>query len=107
VTEPPLPARRPRVPYTHRYWGPVWGLRVTPDGRELVLLPISRGITQLSITSRREGWYDDSWQYDRLDWAWDALVSWDGKGEPERWFRHPATGRRRPGGDPAAEFVRW
>ena len=25
--------------------------------------------------------------------------------EPTGWMRHPTTGRRRPGGDPAAEYV--
>ena len=35
-----------------------------------------------------------------------AMQVWDGTGEPSGWCRHPATGRRRPGGDPATEFVR-
>lgn len=102
-----MTARRPARPVDDPYWGPVWGVRTTPDGRELVLLPLHGMLAQLSITSRRQGFYDDTWQYDRLDWAWDAFASWDGTGEPERWFRHPLTGRRRPGGDPAAEFVRY
>jgi len=46
------------------------------------------------------------WQYQSRDAALVALAAWDGEGEPEGWYRHPATGRRRPGGDPAQEFVR-
>jgi hypothetical protein len=33
------------------------------------------------------------------------MVMWDGTGEPEGWFRHPASGRRRPDCDPAQEYV--
>lgn len=34
-----------------------------------------------------------------------ALIAWNGEGEPSGWMRHPETGRRRPGGDPAGEYV--
>ena len=34
------------------------------------------------------------------------MDKWDGTGEPEGWMRHPSSGRRRPGGDPAQEHVR-
>lgn len=27
--------------------------------------------------------------------------------EPEGWFRNPNHGRRRPGGDPAQEYIAW
>jgi hypothetical protein len=33
------------------------------------------------------------------------MNAWDGVGEPAGWFREPATGRRRPDGDPAREYV--
>jgi hypothetical protein len=33
------------------------------------------------------------------------LNRWDGQGEPQDWFRHPKTGRRRPDGDPSREYV--
>jgi hypothetical protein len=36
-----------------------------------------------------------------------GLRAWDGTGEPVGWHRHPATGRRRSGGDPAAEYIAW
>jgi hypothetical protein len=50
----------------------------------------------------------DAWIYDveQLDAGWRAALGWDGKGEPEGWYRHPQSGRRRPDGDPAKEFVR-
>lgn len=35
------------------------------------------------------------------------MEEWDGTGEPQGWFRNQTTGRRRPGGDPAQEFIRW
>jgi hypothetical protein len=34
-----------------------------------------------------------------------ALIAWDGKGEPEGWFRHPMSGRRRPDGDASREYT--
>lgn len=33
-----------------------------------------------------------------------AMQAWDGS-EPEGWIRHLASGRRRPGGDPAQEYI--
>lgn len=30
---------------------------------------------------------------------------WNGDGEPQGWERHLGTGRRRPGGDVAKEYV--
>jgi hypothetical protein len=36
-----------------------------------------------------------------------ALNEWNPltEKEPKGWFRHPRTGRRRPGGDPAKEYI--
>jgi hypothetical protein len=34
-----------------------------------------------------------------------ALREWDGNGEPDGWMRHPDSGRRRPDGDAAREYV--
>lgn len=54
-----------------------------------------------------DGGYDDCWEYQKLDDALLAFARWDGAPgtEPEGWYRHPASGRRRPGGDPAKEYV--
>jgi hypothetical protein len=32
------------------------------------------------------------------------MESWDGKNEPEGWYRCPTDGRRRPDGDAAKEY---
>jgi hypothetical protein len=42
----------------------------------------------------------DVWCYADLSTAVHAAERWDGTGEPEQWIKHPASGRRRPGGDP-------
>lgn len=36
-----------------------------------------------------------------------VLEEWDGTGEPQGWYRNVETGRRRPGGDPAQEYINW
>lgn len=53
-------------------------------------------------------WYDDRWCYHGVEAAFAAAEAWNGPWpdtEPIGWHRHPATGRRRPGGDPAREVV--
>jgi hypothetical protein len=85
--------------------------RVLPDGRGVYLLPMLFGAMNLSIGPHGAWWFDDTWQYTAdtpggLDAGWRAALGWDGQGEPEGWYRHPQSGRRRPGGDPAKEFVR-
>lgn len=52
--------------------------------------------------------YDDRWCYtDDLAPVLLAMVEWDGKGDPFGWQRHPSTGRRRPDGDPAREYIEY
>lgn len=77
------------------------------DGRVLQLLPWRAHGVQLSV-GRGDGYYQDSWIYDaeQAEAGWRAALGWDGQGEPEGWYRHPQSGRRRPDGDPAKEFVR-
>jgi hypothetical protein len=55
-----------------------------------------------------DGYFSDSWIYDveQRQAGWRAALGWDGQGEPEGWYRHPQSGRRRPEGDPSREFVR-
>ncbi len=86
--------------------------RKLPDGRVIYLAPLGTG-TRLGI-SRNDTVhvYDDVWDYpfdSKLcgpDAGWRAALGWDGEGEPEGWYRHPRSGRRRPGGDKAKEHVR-
>lgn len=49
--------------------------------------------------------YADRWCYASEAKAREALEAWDGTGEPTGWHRHPDSGRRRPDGDPAQEYV--
>lgn len=55
-------------------------------------------------TADRAG-YEDRWCYEDLGSAVAAFEAWDGTGEPGGWHRHPNSGRRRPKGDPAAEYL--
>jgi hypothetical protein len=86
--------------------------RVLPDGCILHLLRWRAAGLQLSV-GWGDGYYTDCWIYDaeqpgadQVDAGWRAALGWDGEGEPDGWYRHPQSGRRRPGGDRAKEFVR-
>lgn len=39
--------------------------------------------------------------------AVSALATFEIGVEPTGWYRSPTTGRRRPGGDPAQEYIHW
>lgn len=86
-------------------------LHVRPlgDGRAVFLRPMLLGNLRLAIGEVGALWYDDGWCYQaaQYDEAWRAALGWDGEGEPEGWYRHPDTGRRRPDGDPSKEVVYW
>jgi|SRR5882724_8772351 len=60
----------------------------------------------LAIGPLHSDTYRDSWEYTVREPAIAAFVDWNGEGEPEGWYRHPSSGRRRPDGDPAKEFIR-
>ena len=85
-------------------------LHVRPlgDGRAVFLLPAFAGNLRLAIGMLGGLFFDDIWCYqaEQTDAAWRAALGWDGEGEPEGWYRHPDTGRRRAGGDPANEVQR-
>ena len=49
--------------------------------------------------------YADRYCYETLEIATAALRAWDGTGDPLGWHRHPRTNRRRPGGNPALEYI--
>lgn len=86
-------------------------LHVRPigDGLAIFLLPMAFGNVRVAIGVQGAPWYDDGWCYQAAqnDAAWRAALGWDGEDEPEGWYRHPDTGRRRPDGDPAKEHVQW
>lgn len=78
--------------------------RVLDDGRVLAVAP-QIFTYRLVIGPVGAGWIDDCWCYHDLRTAVDQVGTWDGVGEPTGWHRHPFTGRRRPDGDPAGEYI--
>ena len=82
-------------------------VRRLPDGRAIYLLPMLHDNVRVAIGDVGSLYLDDGWCYQagQVDLAWRAALGWNGEGEPEGWYRHPDTGRRRPGGDPAQEYV--
>lgn len=53
--------------------------------------------------------YDSHWCYETLEQAIEAAKVWDPltQPEPEGWFRHAMSGRRRPGGDPSKQYIEF
>jgi hypothetical protein len=51
--------------------------------------------------------YSDRWCYPTIEQARSALEAWSGEHdtEPQGWHRHPTSGRRRPDGDAAREYI--
>lgn len=78
-------------------------VRPFDDGRSAVLTPMLFGKWRLLLIV--DGGVADGWCYDDLPAALRGLEGWDGEDEPDGWMRHPMSGRRRPGGDPKAEYV--
>lgn len=67
--------------------------RVLPNGHTLYLEPMLPG--HLSLCLAPDKCNLDRWCYHDHDAAWRAVLGWNGKGDPEGWYRHPRTGRRR------------
>lgn len=82
-------------------------IEVLEDGRAVSLIPWSGSGFQLAIGALGSGFHVDTWLYrgDMHDAAWRAALTWKGEGEPEGWWRHPYTGRRREDGTPASEII--
>lgn len=80
--------------------------RLTSDGREICVYPQIFN-TKLIIGKPGLDWYDSNWCYETPGQAIMAAEEWEPEKEadPEGWFRHPPTGRRRPNGDPEKEYV--
>jgi hypothetical protein len=83
--------------------------RPASDGRSVSISPIGAGQAVLGIGPPGLGVYDNCWYYETPREAVLALELWDPRTEPEPkgWWRNPSTGRRRPGGDPAKEYIQW
>jgi hypothetical protein len=91
-------ARAAGEPYLH--------VRALEDGRFLFLLQWRAHGVQLSVGAG-DGVFTDTWIFDaeQYDAGWREARGWDGQGEPNGWYRHVQSGRRREGGDPAKEYI--
>lgn len=77
--------------------------RVLPNGHTLYLEPMLGA--NLSLCLAPDEWNLERWCYHDHDAAWRAVLGWNGVGDPEGWYRHPLTGRRRPDGTPESEYM--
>lgn len=90
-------------------WDPdveAWFVKDIPDGRRVWVVQFA--FTGAIIVGPPDLWsYDDRWCYANLRQAAEYARAWDGAPgtEPVGWHRHPTSGRRRPHGDPAREYL--
>lgn len=82
-------------------------VRELGDGRAVYLRDLLFEGLQIGIGVYGSECCSDVWDFqaDRTEDAWRAALAWDGAGEPEGWYRHLRTGRRRPGGDASKQYV--
>jgi hypothetical protein len=81
--------------------------RCLPDGRIAALMEINSGRWAIVAGIHPYG-HRDAWYYTSRATARAALEKWDGTADPQGWFRHPQSGRRRPDGDASREIShRW
>ena len=83
-----------------------WFIDELPDGRGIWVVPFLY-THAIIIGQQGVGYYDDRWCYATRELAIVAAVVWDPatEAEPTGWHRHPSSGRRRAGGDPALEVI--
>lgn len=78
------------------------------DGGVLIVvypMAFGNGRVCLGTLEDRSG-FDDAWCYATCEQAIEAAAIWDGAGDPPvGWHRHIRSGRRRPNGDPAKEYI--
>ena len=80
-------------------------LKLLDDGRYILASPLMFHWTMM-IGRVGDTWgYDTRYCYTHEAVALTALALWNGEGDPVGWHRHPDTGRRRPDGDPAREYM--
>lgn len=86
-----------------------WGFthwRCLQDGTVLAVGPMSLSNGRL-FWDVHQGGYEDFYCYDSVDLAVRGMMAFDPdkQKEPVGWHRHFSTGRRRPGGDEALEYI--
>lgn len=83
-----------------------WPHRYLADGRLLALEPLLMGAARLHVVAEdTDAHSDEVYDFQELMAGLVALHRWDGTDEPEGWYRHRPSNRRRPGGDPEKEYV--
>lgn len=76
------------------------------NGDEVCVMRMTYGKGRITIGQVGALYYEDCWCYGSVKAAVKAAEVWDGEGDPpDGWHRHPASGRRRPDGDPKKEYV--
>jgi hypothetical protein len=91
-------------------WDPIaCGYRIRElDGGHVVWLASRIFTWALVVGPDGDGGFDKHWCYATREDALRSALEWDGRHpdtEPTGWIRDPYTGRRRPDGDPALEYV--
>lgn len=83
--------------------------RALDDGYEITVYPMTLGRARVCYGQQDDvAGFITAYCYDDPGTAVLAGIEWDGKGDPpDGWTRHPDTGRRRNGGDPASETLNW
>lgn len=81
-------------------------LRELPSGFVITVWRMGWGQGYLCLGSM--GLHDQTYAYVPANKAVEAARAWSGEGDPQDgWHRHMQSGRRREGGDPDRESVRW
>lgn len=85
--------------------GALWA-HITPNGRELAIYTMLMGQCRLTVGEPGALLYEDAYCYHSFAEAKEEALEWNGgEGEPQGWYRHPASGRRRPDGDAELEYI--
>jgi hypothetical protein len=91
------------IKYLKETYVPCHAARRGADGEVFIVVQFM--FTYAILSELNQYGYGDRWCYETKDAALRAFYEWDGAGEPNYWHRHPTTGRRRPNGDKAQEYV--
>lgn len=81
------------------------GVKPLPDGRYMYVSALLFGAAAIAVDDAQGRTFGGYWRYLHRRSAVEAAVAWDGEGEPAGWYKHPATGRCRPDGDPTRERI--
>lgn len=100
-----LQAKRQAIAGFHSHASDYLSERALGDGRAIWLMAMFGGNLRIGVGTLGSCSFDNEWCFHDHDAAWRAAFGWNGHGDPEGWYRHPQSGRRRPGGDPEKEFV--